>query len=249
MPSRQFVNLTTLTPCVMLLQNKISGETMNNTSLKIYFAGDLFDHKDLAGNLLLANAIEEASNNRYKIMLPQDGECEVVNRTSQSIRDADFKLLFNCDLIVANFDGHDLDSGTVVEFCFAKMLDIPALLLRTDFRHSGDNTLPDTEPWNLMCSHYPRTRVLHLNAMELYHNCRAAAGQGSMLKEYYTRLAVKCVAELDAVTSEPSWLKKDQLASQFRMVLNAVGGTVKDLFPDNVLDKLIEQKSASTLYD
>ena len=217
--------------------------------LKIYFAGDLFDHKDLAGNLILADAIEKVSNNRYQIMLPQDGECEVVNRTSQSIRDADFKLLFNCDLIVANFDGHDLDSGTVVEFCFAKMLDMPALLLRTDFRHSGDNSLPDTEPWNLMCSHYPRTRVLHLNAMELYHQNRAAAGRGSMLEEFYQSLAQKCVAELDAVISEPSWLKKDQLANQFRMALNAVGGTVKDHFPDDILEKLIEHKSASALYD
>ena len=222
---------------------------MNNTSLKIYFAGDLFDHKDLAGNLLLANAIEKASNNRYQIMLPQDGECEVVNRTSQSIRDADFKLLFNCDLIVANFDGTDLDSGTVVEFCFAKMLDIPALLLRTDFRHSGDNTLPDTEPWNLMCSHYPRTRVLHLNAMALYHDCRANAGQGSLLEKYYSRLAEKCVAELDAVASEPSWLKKDQLANQFRMALNAVGGSVIQLFPETERQKLIENKIASGLYD
>ena len=218
-------------------------------SLKIYFAGDLFDHKDLAGNLILADAIEKVSNNRYQIMLPQDGECEVVNRTSQSIRDADFKLLFNCDLVVANFDGHDLDSGTVVEFCFAKMLDMPALLLRTDFRHSGDNTLPDTEPWNLMCSHYPRTRVLHLNAMELYHQSRAAAGQGSMLEEFYTTLAQKCVAELDIVTAERSWLKKDQLADQFRMALNAVGGTVKDHFPADILEKLIEHKSASALYD
>ena len=217
--------------------------------LKIYFAGDLFDHKDLAGNLILADAIEKVSNNRYQIMLPQDGECEVVNRTSQSIRDADFKLLFNCDLIVANFDGHDLDSGTVVEFCFAKMLDMPAILLRTDFRHSGDNSLPDTEPWNLMCSHYPRTRVLHLNAMELYHSSRVKAGQGSMLEEFYQSLAQKCVAELDAVISEPSWLKKDQLANQFRMALNAVGGTVKDHFPDDILEKLIEHKSASALYD
>ena len=141
---------------------------MAEKSLKIYFAGDLFDHKDLAGNLLLAAAIEKYSDNRYQVLLPQDGECEVTNRTSQTIRDADFKLLFNCDLIVANFDGTDLDSGTVVEFCFAKMMDMPAVLLRTDFRDCGDNDLPDGEPWNLMCSHYPRTAVCCMNAMQIY---------------------------------------------------------------------------------
>ena len=96
--------------------------------LKIYFAGDLFDAKDLGGNLMLAMAIEKKSAGRYQIMLPQNGESEVVNRTSQTIRDADFELLYNCDIIIANFDGHDLDSGTVVEFCFAKMVDMPALL-------------------------------------------------------------------------------------------------------------------------
>ena len=84
---------------------------MAERALKIYFAGDLFDHKDLAGNLLLADAIEKYSGNRYQINLPQDGECEVRCRTSQSIRDADFQLLFNSDVIIANFDGTDLDSG------------------------------------------------------------------------------------------------------------------------------------------
>ena len=150
---------------------------MNARPLKIYFAGDLFDSKDLGGNLMLADAIEKVSGNRYKIMLPQDGECEVIERTSQTIRDADFKLLFNCDLLVANFDGPDLDSGTVVEFCFAKMVDMPTVLLRTDFRNSGDNTLPDGEPWNLMCSHFPRTKVVWINAMARYHECKNSAAE------------------------------------------------------------------------
>ena len=118
--------------------------------LRIYFAGDLFDSKDLGGNLLLADAIDRCSNGKYQVMLPQDGECEVNERTSQSIRDADFQLLFDCDVIAANFDGTDLDSGTVVEFCFAKMVDMPAVLLRTDFRDSGDHTLPNNGTLNVI---------------------------------------------------------------------------------------------------
>ena len=182
--------------------------------LKIYFAGDLFDSKDLAGNLLMADAVERISGGRYKVMLPQDGECEVVERTSQSIRDADFELLLSCDIIVANFDGTDLDSGTVVEFCFAKMVDMPALLLRTDFRNSGDHTLPDGEPWNLMCSYYPRTRVLHINAMQYYHDCRnTASGRRDLLEKFYTGIAAGTVENLDAVIREESWLEKSQLGS------------------------------------
>ena len=217
--------------------------------LKIYFAGDLFDSKDLAGNLLMADAVEQLSGGRYKVMLPQDGECEVIERTSQSIRDADFELLLSCDIIVANFDGTDLDSGTVVEFCFAKMVDMPALLLRTDFRNSGDHTLPDGEPWNLMCSHYPRTRVLHINAMQYYHDCRdTAAGKRDLLEKFYTKIAAKTVENLDAVISEDSWLEKSQLFTQYQMALKSIGGNVPEIFNECKLRELVQNKAASGLY-
>ncbi|MEO5959881.1 MAG: nucleoside 2-deoxyribosyltransferase, partial [Opitutaceae bacterium] len=53
-----------------------------------------------------------------------------------------------------NFDGSDLDSGTIVEFMLAKFADIPAVLLRTDIRSAGDSR---AVPWNLMASFFPRT--------------------------------------------------------------------------------------------
>ena len=217
--------------------------------LKIYFAGDLFDSKDLAGNLLMADAVERISGGRYKVMLPQDGECEVVERTSQSIRDADFELLLSCDIIVANFDGTDLDSGTVVEFCFAKMVDMPALLLRTDFRNSGDHTLPDGEPWNLMCSHYPRTRVLHINAMQYYHDCRnTASGRRDLLEKFYTGIAAGTVENLDAVIREESWLEKSQLLAQYQMTVKSIGGNVPKIFDEYKLQLLVQAKAATGLY-
>ena len=40
----------------------------------IYFAGELFDHKHLIGNALLAAHIERLSNGRYRCVLPQDLE-------------------------------------------------------------------------------------------------------------------------------------------------------------------------------
>ena len=150
-------------------------------------------------------------------------------------------------MIVANFDGTDLDSGTVVEFCFAKMMDMPALLLRTDFRDSGDHTLPDGEPWNLMCSHYPRTGVLYLNAMMLYHQCKNA-DKKLFLENYYIDLAKQITGKLDELTAIPSWLKEADLAKQFQMTLNAVGGSVASFFPESEQRKLIEQKIASGLY-
>ena len=222
---------------------------MKEKTLTVYFAGDLFDGKDISGNLMLASAIEKISAGRYKILLPQNGECEVANRTSQTIRDADFEMLLSCDAIIANFDGPDLDSGTVVEFCFAKMVDMPALLLRTDFRDSGDNTLPDGDPWNLMCSHYPRTRVLHINSMVCYHQCREkSAGAAELLTAFYDSIAGKTVSVLDELVREKSWLDHSALFTQYKMAVKSIGGTLPERLSDTVLQKLVERKIRSGIY-
>ena len=223
---------------------------MNNTPLKIYFAGDLFDAKDLGGNLLLSRAIGQVSGGRYAAMLPQDGECEIMERTSKSIRDADFELLLQCDIILANFDGHDLDSGTVVEFCFAKMADIPAVLLRTDFRNSGDHTLPDGEPWNLMCSHYPRTNVLHINSMEHYHRIRTKGGSSAdfPVEEFYCSIAESIVQQLDDVAAQPAWLEKADVFAQYKRVLKSAGGSLSERFPDARLQEIVSAKIAKGIY-
>jgi nucleoside 2-deoxyribosyltransferase len=77
--------------------------------------------------------------------------------------------LLSADVALFHFDGPELDSGTVVEFIFAKFADIPAVLLRTDFRRGGDN---DRDPWNLMVSDWPRTEKVLIDAMELYQSTR-----------------------------------------------------------------------------
>lgn len=217
--------------------------------LRIYFAGDLFDSKDLGGNLMLADAIDRVSAGRYVVQLPQNGECEVKERSSQSIRDADFELLFNCDVIVANFDGTDLDSGTVVEFCFAKMLDMPAVLLRTDFRDGGDHTLPDNSPWNLMCSHYPRTENLHLNGMVLYHRFRVQTIEtADLLTNYYNSIAGEIIQALDRVIAAEPWLEEHRLMEQYKSTVRSIGGTLCKLLPKAKLREIINAKLAAGIY-
>ena len=93
----------------------------------IYFAGDLFNHKDLIGNLLLSEAIEKESSGRFICVVPQHLE-QSTNR-SIDIRNSDLSEVVKADLILLNFDGTELDSGTVVEFMFAKALDIPMSML------------------------------------------------------------------------------------------------------------------------
>mgnify|MGYP003316862528 CR=1 FL=1 len=138
---------------------------MNEIKL-VYFAGDIFNHKDLTGNLLLAEAIERESSRNFVCVLPQHLE-QSTNR-SIDIRNNDLSKIINSDLILVNFDGTELDSGTVIEFLFAKSLDVPAVILRSDFRSAGDQERGD--PWNLMCSGYPRTGKLNLNAMSWYQD-------------------------------------------------------------------------------
>ena len=132
-------------------------------SYTVYFASELFSAKHLIGNAYLAEAIYERSHGRYLCILPQN--LEQRGNTAHSIRDQDIQTLLNCDLGLFNYDGTELDSGTVVEFMFAKFADIPSVLLRSDFRQAGDQR---GDPWNLMTSFYPRTVNVIVDSLGSY---------------------------------------------------------------------------------
>ena len=97
----------------------------------IYFAGELFNAKHLIGNSALAAAIERQSKGEFICRLPQ--ALEQRSNSAWQIRDQDLETLIDCEIAIFNFDGTEVDSGTVVEFMVAKFADIPSLLLRTDF--------------------------------------------------------------------------------------------------------------------
>lgn len=169
-------------------------------SKTIYFAGELFDQKHLSGNALLAEAINQESKGRYLCLLPQD--LELSSDRAEEIRNQDLKQVLDCDLALFNFDGSELDSGTVVEFMYAKFLDKPAVIIRTDFRSGGDQE--EGEPWNLMCSFYPRTESVLLNAMALYHQAMASDGSlAERLESYHQEMAQKIVEAFDKVCAQP----------------------------------------------
>ena len=131
----------------------------------VYLAGELFSAKHLAGNAILAAHLSAVSEGRFRPVLPQD--LPQASTLPRAIRDQDLQALIACDAAVFQYDGLELDSGTVVEYLFAKFADIPAVLLRTDFRNGGDQK--DGDPWNLMTSFYPRTRAVWLSSMGHYH--------------------------------------------------------------------------------
>lgn len=132
-------------------------------SYTVYFASELFSLKHLIGNAYLAEAIYEKSHGRYLCVLPQN--LEQRGNTAISVRDQDIRTLLQCDFGLFNYDGTELDSGTVVEFMFAKFADIPSVILRSDFRKGGDHR---ADPWNLMTSFYPRTTNVIVDSLGLY---------------------------------------------------------------------------------
>jgi len=143
------------------------GSKSKKKSYTVYFGSELFSLKHLIGNAYLAEAIFEKSHGKYLCILPQN--LEQRRTAAQGIRDADIRALLSCDLALFNYDGTELDSGTVVEFMFAKFADIPAVILRSDFRHGGDQV---GDPWNLMSSFYPRTANVVLDSIGLYKTAR-----------------------------------------------------------------------------
>lgn len=156
--------------------------TSSNTkpSYTYYHAGPLFNIAELHTNTLLSTAIHTLSSTptsatpTFTPLVPQNIEARSTH--PHSIRDQDIRALLSCDLALFTFDGTELDSGTVVEFCIAKFADIPCVILRTDFRGGGDQkgesgaetAAAEADPWNLMCSFWPRTEVVRVDSMAAY---------------------------------------------------------------------------------
>jgi hypothetical protein len=89
----------------------------------------------------------------------------------------------------------------------AKFADIPAVILRTDFRAAGDGS----DPWNLMASFYPRTASIIIDSLASYKTLLARrrkidevvrlAGQHSSADAQRSceQIAAACVRALDRV--------------------------------------------------
>ena len=165
----------------------------------IYLAGELFSAKHLAGNAALAEHITSISGGRFRCVLPQDLP---QSGSTHAIRDQDLTALLACDAALFHYDGLELDSGTVVEYLFAKFADLPAVLLRSDFRHAGDQK--EGDPWNLMNSFYPRTATVWLNSMEVYHEgIRASLTPAAAADAVVRTVAVRLCAALEEVLALP----------------------------------------------
>jgi nucleoside 2-deoxyribosyltransferase len=219
-------------------------------SYTVYLAGELFSLKHLIGNAWLAEVIYEKSHGRFRCVLPQDF-FELRGRSGRTIRDHNLRALVRADLALFNFDGPDLDSGTVVEFMFAKFADIPSVLLRTDIRNAGDHR---ASPWNLMVSYFPRTTEVIAPSLFNYrgalvrrrrrdHAVHLAAQNSSVASQHVCDLvALQCVRAFERVLAEPPALPRllRQEAYQWLALCAGLRGKPKELRKQ--FERLLEQK-------
>ena len=218
-------------------------------TLNVYFAGALYSHKDLIGNAIVAEAINRLSAGRYRCLVPQD--MEQSSARAMDIRDQDLKAVIESDLAIFNFDGTDLDSGTVVEFVTAKNLDLPSVLVRTDFRVAGDQD-KDGEPWNLMCSFFPRTQVTCINGMLWYHEAgEIDGGELARAARLCERIAKTLIDEMDAAFAQPPIAPFDRAALLTRYhwaLTNPGGGLARLTEHPEYLEKLVDRKLQLGVY-
>ena len=120
--------------------------------MKIYLAGPLFSAAERTFNKLLADRLRMAG---HKLWLPQESEQR--SMSARQIFDKDVEGVDWAEVVVANMDGPDPDSGTCWECGYAYRKK-PVIVFRTDFR-AGDE--PGMAPFNLMLTE-SATRFLDL---------------------------------------------------------------------------------------
>ncbi|MEJ2412958.1 MAG: nucleoside 2-deoxyribosyltransferase [Anaerolineales bacterium] len=146
---------------------------------QIYCAGGLFTQDELSTNILLKEAVWRLSGGKFQLFLPQSREIQELDREDVEpyIRNTDLLEVVRADILLARFDGLELDSGTVVEFTTAKILGKPAVILRTDFRRVDFGGL--CEPYNLMVKNWPRTVEVQLHSFAMWADLFVQERQGS----------------------------------------------------------------------
>ena len=217
---------------------------MQQTPYSIYFAGELFSIKHLLGNALLAESIQSRSLLRYHCIVPQD--LEQRETTAIAIRNQDLLQVVNCDLGLFHFDGPELDSGTVVEFMLAKMLDIPSVIVRSDFRSAGD---AQSVPWNLMAYGYPRTEVIVLDSMHAYQQGLRKEGllASQAAQAVIELIADKIIASFDQVLKQKPVIEQGTSEALYKWAQTFPGSGFDRILTDENLHAILQSKRSRGL--
>jgi nucleoside 2-deoxyribosyltransferase len=241
-------------------KGKAAGSTQEATHsvgpYKVYAAGGLFTQHELAMNVLIKEAVWRLSDGRFQLFLPQSRELRELDRPDVEayIRNGDLLEVVKADIIIARFDGLELDSGTVVEFIAAKSLGKPTVILRCDFRRLSGTGL--SEPYNLMVKSWPRTVEIHMDAFVSYAGLfaqeREALGesgtfQATMKAELGTvqksvdEIAKKLIDGLEAVLKMESPYPPEYQEIVYKAFRYSPGSGFDQLLTENELSEIIQR--------
>lgn len=222
----------------------------------IYSAGGLFTQDELSTNILIKEAVWRLSNGKFQIFLPQSRELQELGRqdVESYIRNTDLLEVVKADIILARFDGLELDSGTVVEFAVAKFLGKPTVILRSDFRRVSFADFCD--PYNLMVKNWPRTVEVQLNSFGIWADIFTKERlevddnetlQGMMKAELVTlqksidEVAIQVIAGLEAVIEMESPYPPEYQEVVYQVARQSPGSGFDELLTTNEMDKIIQR--------
>jgi nucleoside 2-deoxyribosyltransferase len=231
-------------------ETKLSGPYM------VYSAGGLFTQHELAMNVLMKEAVWRLSNGKFQLILPQSRELQQLDRPDVEayLRNIDLLEVVGADIILAYFDGLELDSGTVVEFATAKNLGKPAVIIRTDFRRLSGTGL--SEPYNLMVKNWPRTTEIHLDSYVLWAGLFSDKRQESgdnitlqttmkaeldMIQKSTDEIARQVIAGLESVIKMKSPYPPEYQEVVYRAVRLSPGSDFDQLLTESRLDEIIQR--------
>jgi nucleoside 2-deoxyribosyltransferase len=118
--------------------------------MRIYLAGPLFTTAEREFNLRLTQRLRQTG---HEVFLPQESEQRTM--TAREIFAGDVAGIDWAEVVVANMDGPDPDSGTCWECGYAYKKK-PIIVFRTDFRAPDE---PGKAPYNLMLTESATARL------------------------------------------------------------------------------------------
>ena len=233
------------------------GATNSVGPYTVYSAGGLFTQDELATNIFIKEAVWRLSNGKFQLFLPQSRELQELDRPDVEayIRNTDLLEVVKADIILARFDGLELDSGTVIEFAIAKSLGKPTVILRCDFRRMYYSK-GLTEPYNLMVKNWPRSVDIHLDSYavwaSLFSEERQVLGdsdtfQALMKAELATaqrsvdEIAVQVIAGLEAVIDMKSPYPPEYQEVVYKALRFSPGSGFDQLLTASQLGEIIQR--------
>jgi nucleoside 2-deoxyribosyltransferase len=129
--------------------------------IEIYLAGPLFTTAEREFNAELARRLRRD----YAVVLPQESQKR--DTPPQQVFERDVGAIEHADVVVANMDGPDPDSGTCWECGYARARNKAIVLYRTDLRGIKE---PNQSPFNLMLVQ-SATKLVEFTERETRNGC------------------------------------------------------------------------------